>query len=277
MRWGQISSSASLARLGHPRRMIVSRDHRGGVLLQSELHDLAWMHARSVDRAAKQFLELDESMPLVQIQAAKHFVLEIAQAGRQEIAGRLGAREQRPGAHRFRELSPGELGGGLQLRVPRESQARSRAEARAIRGEELAQRSEFLEHLTREIQSRAALASGAEQDGEDLRVRQGRRAPREQLLARPLVDGPVSRCSLESRVMLGEPAVATRLISAVTAEIKAARAGAAGRIEPVLRRDPSCRSLLRRAACSRNPRPRRNRHAPPARSPSGRFDRRGSR
>jgi hypothetical protein len=42
-----------LARIGDSRRMIVSHDHRGRVLLQRELHDFARMHARPVDRAPK--------------------------------------------------------------------------------------------------------------------------------------------------------------------------------------------------------------------------------
>jgi len=38
------------------------------------------MHAGAVDRAAKQFLELNQPVALVEVQTAKYFMLEIAQA-----------------------------------------------------------------------------------------------------------------------------------------------------------------------------------------------------
>src|SRR5580693_6497049 len=50
----------------------LGHDDRCRVLLQREFHDLAWMDARAIDRAAKQFLELDEAMALVQVQATEH-------------------------------------------------------------------------------------------------------------------------------------------------------------------------------------------------------------
>ncbi len=55
-----------LAGLGDARRMIVGDDHGGGIALQRELHDLARMHARAIDRAAEQLLELNEPMALVE-------------------------------------------------------------------------------------------------------------------------------------------------------------------------------------------------------------------
>ena len=77
-----------LAGLGNSRWMIVRDDHRGGIALQGQLHDLARVHAGAVDGAAKQLFELDQSMTFIEVQTAKHFVLEIAQLRRQEIAGR---------------------------------------------------------------------------------------------------------------------------------------------------------------------------------------------
>jgi hypothetical protein len=50
--------------------MIMRDDHGSRVPLERELHDLARMHARPVDRAAKQFLELNEAVALIEIDAA---------------------------------------------------------------------------------------------------------------------------------------------------------------------------------------------------------------
>ena len=50
--------------------MIVRNDDSGGIALQSELHDLAGMNAGAIDGAAKQFLELNQAMALVEIQTA---------------------------------------------------------------------------------------------------------------------------------------------------------------------------------------------------------------
>ena len=52
-----------------------------------QFDDLARMHARSVDRAAEQLLELNQAMALIEIQAAEHLVLEIAQPGAAGIRG----------------------------------------------------------------------------------------------------------------------------------------------------------------------------------------------
>ena|ERR1700722_4177072 len=67
-----------LARLGNSRWMIVRNDDRRRIALQRQLDDLARVHARAVNRAAKQLLELNQAMTLIEVEAAKHFVLEIA-------------------------------------------------------------------------------------------------------------------------------------------------------------------------------------------------------
>jgi hypothetical protein len=61
--------------------MVVGYDDRGGISLQRQFDDLARVHARPVDGAAEQLFELDETMTLVEIEAAKHLVLEVAELG----------------------------------------------------------------------------------------------------------------------------------------------------------------------------------------------------
>ena len=66
--------------------MVVRDDYGRRVPLQRLFDDFAREHARAVDRAAKQFLEVDQPVAIVQIEAAKHLVFEVAQARDQEIA-----------------------------------------------------------------------------------------------------------------------------------------------------------------------------------------------
>ena len=123
--------------------------------LQGELDDLARMHARAVDGAAEQLLEVHEAVTLVEVKAAEHLVLEIPQLGAQEIPGRLRACEARAGSQRLRQLPPGDLGGSLQLGKARGPQARLGAKARPVGGDQLAQGSKAREHLAREVECRA--------------------------------------------------------------------------------------------------------------------------
>jgi hypothetical protein len=56
-----------LTRFGDAGRVVVRNDDGGGVALQGQLDDFSRMHARAVNRAAKQFLELNQAMALVQL------------------------------------------------------------------------------------------------------------------------------------------------------------------------------------------------------------------
>src|SRR5580658_7322445 len=128
-----------LARFRDARGMVVSHDDRGRIALQRQLDDLARMHARTVDRAAEQLLEVDEAVALVEIQAAKYFVLEVAELRGEKIAGRPRAGQGGSGAQRLRQLPPCDFGNGLNLGVANGSEPGLRAEARPIGGDQLAQ------------------------------------------------------------------------------------------------------------------------------------------
>src|ERR1700675_2534174 len=60
-----------LTRFGDAGRVIVRDDDRGRIALQSQLDDFARMHAGAVDRAAKQFLKLNQAMALIEVETAK--------------------------------------------------------------------------------------------------------------------------------------------------------------------------------------------------------------
>ena len=50
------------------------KDDRGGVHRQGLFDDFTWIDARAIDGAAKQFLKMNNSVPVVEIQAAVQLV-----------------------------------------------------------------------------------------------------------------------------------------------------------------------------------------------------------
>src|SRR6186713_1319989 len=119
--------------------MVVREDQRGGVVLQRLAHDLARMDAGTVDGAAEHFLEMNEPVPVVQVQAAEDFVWTIAKLRREELTrGRRGiqgwARTQRLAVVTAREFERGHEGG-----VARRPKATQREQAVGFAREQAAQ------------------------------------------------------------------------------------------------------------------------------------------
>jgi len=56
----------SLARFRHSARVVVREDHRGRVVAQRALHDLARMNARAVDGACEQNVASNQPVPIVE-------------------------------------------------------------------------------------------------------------------------------------------------------------------------------------------------------------------
>src|ERR1700686_1791288 len=67
------------------------------------------MHSGAVDGAAKQLLKGDESVAVVQVQAAENLVRPVTQLRQEESAGRLGGRERRSDAQRLAKMPPRQL------------------------------------------------------------------------------------------------------------------------------------------------------------------------
>ena len=51
--------------------MVVRENHRGRIVCQRLFDYFAGMHARTIDGAAEQLFEGDQSMPIVEVQAAE--------------------------------------------------------------------------------------------------------------------------------------------------------------------------------------------------------------
>ena len=59
-----------LTRLGDARWVVVSENERRRASLERAFHDFARVHARAVDRAAEQLLEAEQTVAVVEEQAA---------------------------------------------------------------------------------------------------------------------------------------------------------------------------------------------------------------
>ena len=73
--------------LGNARGVIVGEDEARRVMSESLSYDLAGVHARPVDRAAKQLLEGDQPMPGIEIEAAEHLEGSIPKLRDQKSGG----------------------------------------------------------------------------------------------------------------------------------------------------------------------------------------------
>src|ERR1700728_656979 len=101
-------------------------------------------------------------MALIEIQAAKHFVFEIAQLRGEKITGGLRRGQRGAGAQGLRQLSSGDLDRRLELREPRQPKAAFGAESLPIGRDQLAQRVKAPEQVAREVERRMTRRSGAQ-------------------------------------------------------------------------------------------------------------------
>ena len=72
-------------------------------------HDFPRMHAGSIDGAAEHFLEVDEPVAIVEVQAAENLVLPVAQLCREELARGGGRVHRGTSAQRLAVVTPGNL------------------------------------------------------------------------------------------------------------------------------------------------------------------------
>ena len=169
-----------------------------------------------------------------------------------------------PVAQRLGQLAARDLDRGLQFGVARQPQARLRAKAQAVGGDQL------LKELKLPSTSRATCTAECPRTPVRSRIASSSASDRasapcvQQFLAGTLFDGPVAMIAIARR-MARAMAPDQRHFAAPTRQIRAVRVS----------RGRSCRSRPRRASSPRNPRRRRIAHARPARSAAARCDRPG--
>ena len=114
-----------VARLGDTRGVVVREDDRRSVVGQRLAEHFTRMDRRAVDGAAEEFLEDDQSVAVVEVEAAEHLVRPVAQLRGKEAAGVGGGVQRLAGAQRRAVVSPRELERALQQGDPRGAEARS--------------------------------------------------------------------------------------------------------------------------------------------------------
>jgi hypothetical protein len=94
----------------YTRRVVVSEDNGGGVDGEGLFYDFARVYRGPVDRAAKQFVETQDTVPVVEKQAAKHLVPEVAHTGFQKGLGIGRAADRLADRQRLRIVAAGQFG-----------------------------------------------------------------------------------------------------------------------------------------------------------------------
>ena len=103
------------------------RENHGGCIVQQRLaQHLARVNLRAVDRAAKQLLEGDQAMAVVEVKAAEHFIGTITQLRLQEAERRLRCRQRLSGTQFLVQVTAGEFDGRLDGCIARRSDAFAR-------------------------------------------------------------------------------------------------------------------------------------------------------
>ena len=161
-----------LACLGDARRMVVREDHCGRIVRECLPHHFARVHARAVDRAAKEFVEGDQAMAVVEVQAAEHLVRPVAQLGDEELRRVARRVQHRHRAQLLLVVPPGDFERGLQAAPAGKTHAAQPAAGLPIGGEEAAKAARMREQCAGEGHSIKTGVATAEDERQQFRVRQ---------------------------------------------------------------------------------------------------------
>jgi len=151
----------------------------------------ARMHAGAIDGAAEQFFKGDETMAVVEVQAAEDLIGAVPQLGREEAPGVCRASQCRAGAQRRGVVAAGELQRRLHQCDTGGPQAGRGEAALPVCREQPAQPAVGRQQFARQLDSAGAAHAGAQQQREQFGVRQGGGAAFQEFFARPFAGGPV--------------------------------------------------------------------------------------
>ena len=176
--------------------MVVPEDHGRRIVGERALDDLARIDGRAVDRAAEQLLVADQPVPRVEEQAAEHLVRQVEQPRLEKARRVVGRRERAARLERCAEIAPAELERGRETRDARGAQALRARQLGRSATEQRRQAAPFAEQRTRELGGRLAARARAEQDREQLAIRQGL-GPASSSRSRGRSDGGQRLCFME--------------------------------------------------------------------------------
>lgn len=178
--------------LGHSGRVIVRENDGGGIVAQRRAQDLARVHRRAVDSAARQHLESQYAVAVIEPDGSELLLRMVAKAGSQEGACVLGATERVAGLHLLGEVPARQLQHRLQLRVFRSAEATAGAEGGAFGAQQAAQTAKIAQQVARQIDRATPGNTGTQEHGEELGIAQRIGPQRQQLLSRALPFWPVA-------------------------------------------------------------------------------------
>ena len=96
-----------LAGLGDAGRVIVGQDHGRGIAAERQLDDLAGMDTGAVNRATENLVKSNDSVAIVQEQAAKDLMFAVPKPSPKEFPGGPRIGQRRAGQHLFGIVAPG--------------------------------------------------------------------------------------------------------------------------------------------------------------------------
>lgn len=103
-----------LAGLGDPGRVIVGEDYGRRIDLQGLLDDFPGVDTGAVDSAAEQLLERQDTMAVIQVQAAEQLVRQVPEPGHQKSFGVRRAANGVTYRQALLVIAPGKLRDGLE-------------------------------------------------------------------------------------------------------------------------------------------------------------------
>jgi hypothetical protein len=155
------------------------------------------MNAGAIDGAAEYLFEMNEPMPVVEVQAAEHLVGPISKLCREELARGRGRIHRGAGTQRFAVVTARELEGRHEAGITRGAQAAKGEQALGFGGEQAAQAAaKVLQELPRRVEGIAAAGSGAQNDGQELGIGQCVGAALDKAFSRALTARPLADANL---------------------------------------------------------------------------------
>src|SRR5712671_4354262 len=180
-----------MARLGDAGGVVMSENHRRGVMLERALHDLARVNARLGQRAVEQLLAGDDAMLRVQKKHHEYLLFAPAECKAQVVAHRPRRRQRIPRGDFLLERAARQFQGRPELRELGAPHTRGFREVRGSGIQQPADRAEAPEQLACEVDRALSLDAGTKQNRKQLGVGERGGAEREQPFARTLLQGPV--------------------------------------------------------------------------------------
>jgi hypothetical protein len=150
----------------------VGENHRRGIVLEAGAHHFARMHAGAIHGAAKQLFERQHAVAIVEIQAGKHLVRQVAQAGGEVVTTFTRIAQRGARGQLLRQAAARQFQGGRDPGPLGRTQTGC-ADFLILPAEECAKTAGLHEQFAPEGNGVLAAHAATKQNGEQLCIRQG--------------------------------------------------------------------------------------------------------